>query len=693
MSGVAAAVVLGVFVVVFVPTFLVGRRAPEVRSSFPAGLGMLVAGTVVGDGGRIWLDQTVLSLVFNRDRDPRPRARLLLDDDDVGRGAERVLADRRLSHAHRPAAGAGGAGPTDPLGTSLDIIQVSLALFVFHAVSRTLTVTLPTAGPARLVAQTVLMVRVLAWSCIAAHGMGLLPNGMTAAKVFHLLLIPTALAQLLNYRNASNRTRYYKSIETSPVLPYVLATIVVAMVATVLTFYQDAERLPVLVLAAGCAIALLVRQVVGNHRLSTMILHSREQEHYFRTLVQDSTDVIMICDDAGRLRYVSPAVENLLPAEAGVPKEGDRVNEVLGVAEDRLLASLASVRAGDQLLVEGRRGEQVLEASLTPRGDEFVLSVRDVSERDRLRERLHDMAFHDALTGLANRHRLLEEVGELLVLQATARGRGSGSVTALFIDLDRFKSINDASGHHVGDAFTVEDVAQRIHEALVEPFTADERVYQIGASIGIAQAQPGVSAEELIQRADLAMYEAKQARRPWRVYEPAMWATVQSQPEADQLIARSWGPQSAVMFVQPVVFTRTFAVHSTEALLRWRVADGVVGSPSAVLGFAQRTGRLAALTDWMLAMAVDELAERRLVDVPIAVNMPPQLLTNPATIDQLAVRCGVGRCPRRGCTWRSPRRRWSSRAPAAWTPCTGCASRDSSCTSTTSARATPRSAT
>lgn len=558
--------------------------------------------------------------------------------------------------------------------------------------------------------------------------MGLLPNGMTVAKVFHLLLIPTALAQLLNYRNASNRTRYYKSIETSPVLPYVLATIVVAMVATVLTLYQDAGAAAGLVLAAGCAIALLVRQVVGNHRLSTMILHSREQEHYFRTLVQDSTDVIMICDDAGRLRYVSPAVENLLPAEAGAPKEGDRVNEVLGVAEDRLLASLASVRAGDQLLVEGRRGEQVLEASLTPRGDEFVLSVRDVSERDRLRERLHDMALHDALTGLANRHRLLEEVGELLVLQATARGRGSGSVTALFIDLDRFKSINDASGHHVGDlvlgqvaerlravvplesvlarlggdefvavlvgdAFTVEDVAQRIHEALVEPFTADERVYQIGASIGIAQAQPGVSAEELIQRADLAMYEAKQARRPWRVYEPAMWATVQSQLEADQLIARSWGPQSAVMFVQPVVFTRTFAVHSTEALLRWRVADGVVGSPSAVLGFAQRTGRLAALTDWMPAMAVDELAERRLVDVPIAVNMPPQLLTNPATIDQLAVRCGVGRCPRRGCTWRSPRRRWSSRAPAAWTPCTGCASRDSSCTSTTSARATPRSAT
>ena len=558
--------------------------------------------------------------------------------------------------------------------------------------------------------------------------MGLLPNGMTVAKVFHLLLIPTALAQLLNYRNASNRTRYYKSIETSPVLPYVLATIVVAMVATVLTLYQDAGAAAGLVLAAGCAIALLVRQVVGNHRLSTMILHSREQEHYFRTLVQDSTDVIMICDDAGRLRYVSPAVENLLPAEAGAPKEGDRVNQVLGVAEDRLLASLASVRAGDQLLVEGRRGEQVLEASLTPRGDEFVLSVRDVSERDRLRERLHDMALHDALTGLANRHRLLEEVGELLVLQATARGRGSGSVTALFIDLDRFKSINDASGHHVGDlvlgqvaerlravvplesvlarlggdefvavlvgdAFTVEDVAQRIHEALVEPFTADERVYQIGASIGIAQAQPGVSAEELIQRADLAMYEAKQARRPWRVYEPAMWATVQSQLEADQLIARSWGPQSAVMFVQPVVFTRTFAVHSTEALLRWRVAAGVVGSPSAVLGFAQRTGRLAALTDWMLAMAVDELAERRLVDVPIAVNMPPQLLTNPATIDQLAVRCGVGRCPRRGCTWRSPRRRWSSRAPAAWMPCTGCASRDSSCTSTTSARATPRSAT
>jgi len=413
----------------------------------------------------------------------------------------------------------------------------------------------------------------------------------------------------------------------------------------------------VFVLVVSCGIVIALRQTFTVEEVERLHRQTARQEHYYRSLVQDSSDVIMICSLDGRLEYVSPSADHVLGRRRDDAPRGETLAAVLGVASDVMEERLAELAANQTVIVEGRLGDQVLEAALTRRDEQVLVSVRDVTERDRLRSRLQFLAYHDGLTGLPNRTSVLQRLTELLE-------GDSGAVTVLFVDLDRFKQVNDASGHAVGDEvlrqvgarfegvveaagsemllgriggdeFVVvvpaapaiaQDLASQLKEAVASPFQVDDHAYQLGASVGIAVATDGVTADDLLRNADVAMYHAKHEHRAATLYSATLGTEAVERAESDVAVAAALRAGSTLVFLQPQAELETGRVVGTEALLRWRRADGVVRGPQEMLEYATRTGQMGAVTLRMLHAALGHLA--RWPDARMAVNVPPHVLSN-----------------------------------------------------------------
>lgn len=455
----------------------------------------------------------------------------------------------------------------------------------------------------------------------------------------------------------------------STFLPYVLSGATLIAIVPGLVVEPRFNRPLVYLVGSLCLAALITRQVLTLRGLGQITEHLRVRERYYRSLLADSTDVIMISSLDGRLNYVSPAADHVLGHGAAV--EGDPVWTAMAVTEEAFRAAVVRLQSeGGSVLVEGRRGHLTLEAALSLREHEVLTSVRDVTERDRLRQRLHFLAYHDPLTGLVNRSRVLSRIAAMI---------GADEPCAvLFVDLDRFKQVNDTSGHTVGDQVlkqvaerlrrqmcdsdlvgrlggdefvavlaggreVAEHVAEALARSMTEPFDIEGRIYQLGASIGIALGTAGLLPDELIRQADLAMYDAKRRRRPWVRYEPQLARAALTRATTDVAVSKALRDRSLELYLQPLVALPGDRVETAEALLRWVDDTGTVCPPAQILDFARRTGQMAEITTWVLERAVDALAASA-PHVAIAVNIPPEVLVSPglpAQLGDLLARRGV----------------------------------------------------
>ncbi|MGY4800306.1 two-component system response regulator [Teichococcus aerofrigidensis] len=383
--------------------------------------------------------------------------------------------------------------------------------------------------------------------------------------------------------------------------------------------------------------------------------------------------MITAADRQGRCVFVnaSQAAFSGSTPEALVGNEIERVfGAERGAASrerDRHVFETGAALAEQEEEAVGPSGEaRVLVTTKSPLRDSagqvvtVLTTSLDVTDRKMAERRLSHMAHHDALTGLPNRIFLSERLRHEL-----ARGRNSGHAFALlFLDLDRFKSVNDALGHHLGDQLLQEvarrlqqsvrpedtvsrlggdefailqagisgpedaaALAARIVESLSAPFACDGQVLSTSASLGITLSpRDGRDAAGLLRNADLAMYRAKaEGRNGWRFFAAAMDERAREAMRVERDLRLGLERDEFVLHYQPQISLRTHRIVGAEALLRWRRGGGALVSPGVFLPVAEETGLIGPINEWVLREACRQAAAWARAGRPlrIGVNLSP----------------------------------------------------------------------
>ncbi|MFJ2671036.1 putative bifunctional diguanylate cyclase/phosphodiesterase [Streptomyces sp. NPDC087525] len=461
----------------------------------------------------------------------------------------------------------------------------------------------------------------------------------------------------------------------------------------------EGRRVDRVVVLTGCAVvlALVVRQgimLVDNIALTHELA---QKENHFRSLVQGSSDVIMIAAPSGILRYVSPAAtgvygreaEDLVGAELASIIHPDDLGRVVHEVR-RFLAAPPSEEPTTRIECRFRSGAGDwlnVESTVNRHQGGLIFNSRDVTERVRLQAQLQHNAEHDPLTDLPNRALFTERVRQAL----SGRRTTDPGTAVLFIDLDGFKGVNDRLGHQVGDELLilaahrlqdsvragdtaarlggdefaaivlgdgnddltarehqVHEIADRLRLTLSQPYRIDGNDVRVAASIGIAFAEPGITPTELMRNADLAMYRAKAAgKNRVELYAPQMQADVVRKTELATRLRTALHDGEFALLHQPVVHLTTGRVSAVAAQARWRSAQGILFTPAEFLRAGDDSDRTAELGRWLLEEAVSHAVERARIGhpVPVAVRLPARRLLDKSlplgSIESLLSRHGL----------------------------------------------------
>jgi diguanylate cyclase (GGDEF)-like protein/PAS domain S-box-containing protein len=305
-----------------------------------------------------------------------------------------------------------------------------------------------------------------------------------------------------------------------------------------------------------------------------------------------------------------------------------------------------------------------LEARAYPSKDGLTVFFADITERKQTEERLMYLATHDSLTGLHNRFSCLQVLDQALG-QARARG---GMVGVLFIDLDHFKEVNDAHGHHAGDlalqeignrlaafgnagttvarisgdefvivladadADAAAALAAAVLQRMAEPIAVDGLKAAVGASIGIALGKAGEhSADELLNNADAAMYAAKaNGRHTFSAFSPESAQLIKERLQLRQEVFSALERRQFVLYYQPQICAASGAVVGAEALLRWEHPRLGVIAPGAFLSMLENSPAMSAVGAWVCEEACRQARDWELLGyrLQMAVNVSPRQLTD-----------------------------------------------------------------
>ena len=374
----------------------------------------------------------------------------------------------------------------------------------------------------------------------------------------------------------------------------------------------------------------------------------RRSEQRIRALIEHSSDVVTVLGRDLLVRWQAASMHRLLGYEPG-SLVGTSITTITHPDDaalfDGFLATVADGRGPATLRARLRHAdagwrevETVAENRYDdPAVDGLVLNMRDISERKGFEDELRHQAFHDSLTGLANRALYEDRLQHALA----GRLRASASLAVLFLDLDDFKTINDSLGHRVGDEllrgvaarldpmlrpadtaarlggdeFAVlldgvegqtqaRAIAQRIVDGLRDPFTIEDRTLNVTASVGFALNDGPVHAEELLRNADIAMYAAKaDGKNSVHAFEQTMHTRAVERLELRGELQRALDEEQFYLDYQPIVSLEHRRPVGVEALVRWRHPTRGCLGPDQFIALTEETGLIVALGRWVLERA------------------------------------------------------------------------------------------
>ncbi len=429
--------------------------------------------------------------------------------------------------------------------------------------------------------------------------------------------------------------------------------------------------------------AVKKRQLESDNR--KMQIQLKESEKLHRYIVNKSPDIVYILDNKGRFTFINKRVESLL---------GYKMKDVIGkhyselVHEDdiekaqfkfneRRTGNRASINIELKLKCKNNEQARNFDNRILPieinsvgvysSGDKndnkkFIGTygiARDITDRIEAEEIIRFQAYHDMLTRLPNRTLLKDRLNQAI----THARRNKTNLSVMFLDLDRFKVINDTLGHIVGDhllqavamrlrhclregdtlariggdEFTLllpevnsredaEFIARKIIKSLKEPFRIDSHELFISTSIGISHyPEDGDTMESLIKHADIAMYSVKgKGKNGFEFYSDNMIDAYSRHLSLENDLRRALDDSQFKIYYQPQINIETNEVFAMEALIRWQHPERGLISPNEFIELAEETRLIKSIGNWILENACAELKRWRdlgLSNIRIAINV------------------------------------------------------------------------
>ena len=433
---------------------------------------------------------------------------------------------------------------------------------------------------------------------------------------------------------------------------------------------------------ADRALSLMAEELESaNERLLEVVAALQVQNGRFEAALGNISLGIAMYDTEQRLVVANTRLCEVLCVPPGSLKVGMTYGEVVAVCTaanhfgDANAKEVEEFRrrvftSGSAFQFEEPRGRNIV--AVTTRaleGGGCILTFEDMTERRRAEAQVEHMARHDALTGLANRTLLRGRLEEAL-----ARTNRGENFAVLYLDLDRFKAVNDTLGHPVGDELlravttrlraNIRDLdtaarlggdefavvqtsvnqpqdattlARRLIEEISKPYEIQGQQIVVGTSIGIALA-PGndASADLLLKHADLALYRAKgEGRGTWRFFESEMDAQMQARRRLELDLRRAIVEKQFELLFQPQVLVGNRRIVGFEALIRWHHPERGMISPAEFIPLAEETGLIMQLGEWVMQAACREAATWP-EHISVAVNVSAVQFRSPLLVDVVA---------------------------------------------------------
>lgn len=496
------------------------------------------------------------------------------------------------------------------------------------------------------------------------------------------------MQQALLGNQGSGVTRDYVGVEVAAAWRYLPALrwgmVVKIDSAEALAPAHQAVRLTWLAFAVFLLLSTTAAWLLGRRFVQTEASLAAQEARY-RAMLGNMTDAVAVLQaDAGGQDFVFVDLNATGQRVLGLTRQqvlGQPITQLLpGVEACGILAAMRDAHQTGQTFTlpwvnyqDARLNLWVDTDTVRLPGGELMLVAQDVSERKASQARIEHLARHDTLTGLFNRYTLETRLDQALL---SAR-RNEEKLAVLFIDLDRFKAINDAMGHHVGDLLLIEvahrllacvresdivarqggdefvvvlshldgkldvaTVAHKIHQTLAQPYVLEGSVQHTSPSIGIALfPQDGHDVVSLMKNADAAMYSAKeQGRNTIQYFTATMTTKASERIQLERDLRTAIDAHQFELYYQPQIRTLDNTLCGVEALIRWHHPSRGLVSPAVFIPLAEETGLILPIGQWVIAQACRQRALWRAQGVEqlrVAVNLSAHQLRDPTLVAQV----------------------------------------------------------